>query len=91
MESSGSLWERVRTADPLIADTALALALFALTLVEMSTIHCVCGGADRPLTVMFMALGTLPLAVRRRYPFSVMLVIGASAIVYDVLEIPPDP
>jgi len=99
-----SLAQRVRNADPLIVDTALALALFALTLIEMSTIHCAgvkagfvviqgpCASpSDNALTVMFMALGTLQLALRRRYPFSVMNVVGASAIVYDVLDIPPDP
>jgi signal transduction histidine kinase len=91
VEDDNSLAQRARRADPLFVDAAIALALFALTLIEMSTSSCDCSSADTSLTVMFMALGTLPLVLRRRYPFSVMLVIGASAIVYDVLQIPPDP
>ncbi|HEY7282296.1 MAG TPA: sensor histidine kinase [Actinomycetota bacterium] len=91
MDEEQTLAQRARLADPLFVDAAIALALFALTLVEMSTTHCDCSSADTSLTVMFMALGTLPLVLRRRYPFTVMLVIGVSAIVYDVLQIPPDP
>jgi signal transduction histidine kinase len=38
-----------------------------------------------------MLTQTLPLTLRRRYPFVVFAVIGVSAIVYDLLSIPPDP
>jgi signal transduction histidine kinase len=34
---------------------------------------------------------TLPLALRRRYPFSVMAAVGGAGIVYNLLAIPPDP
>ena len=34
---------------------------------------------------------TLPLAVRRRYPAGVVIAVGVAAIVYDALDIPPDP
>jgi signal transduction histidine kinase len=87
-----SLGQRFRNADPFVVDSAIALGLFAMTLIEMSTIHCPCVSAtDSALTVLFMALGTLPLAWRRRYPFTVMNVIGLTAVLYDILGIPPDP
>jgi signal transduction histidine kinase len=42
-------------------------------------------------SAFFMLALTLPLAVRRRYPASVVVAVGAAAIVYDALDIPPDP
>src|SRR4029078_4623444 len=40
VEDDNSLAQRARRADPLFVDAAIALALFALTLLEMSTSSC---------------------------------------------------
>src|SRR5436190_23398893 len=82
-----------RLTSPLGSDAALAVGLAALTLFELATnLHCPCvTTADASWTALFMLTQTLPLALRRRYPFTVFAVITISAIVYDVLHIPPDP
>jgi signal transduction histidine kinase len=86
-------WRRISKDDPLLADGALAGLLAALTLFELATnLHCPCvTAADAWWTGIFMLTQTIPLTFRRRYPFAVFLMVSVSAIVYDVLHIPPDP
>jgi signal transduction histidine kinase len=93
MGTMSSARRRLEGLNPLAVDTGLAIALFAVTMIELvSSRGCGCvSTADAWWTAVFMATQTLPLALRRRYPFGVMSVIGVSAIVYDVLQIPPDP
>jgi signal transduction histidine kinase len=84
---------RFRGVDPLVVDGGLAAVLATIALVELSTsIHCPCVSAsDAWWTALFIGAQTVPLMVRRRYPFAVFLVVSISAIVYDLLHIPPDP
>jgi signal transduction histidine kinase len=93
VDGRGSLLQRLRGLDPLVVDSALAFGLGAITLIETATeVHCACvSGADVGWTAFFMLTQTLPLAVRRRYPFAVYLAVGISAAVYNVLDIPPQP
>src|SRR5204863_2346644 len=72
-------------------DAALAVALAAVTLVEIGLSREGVSRADLAWSAAFMLAETLPLAFRRRYPFTVMLIVAAAAISYDLLSIPPDP
>lgn len=75
---------RIRTAllaNPLIVDGAIALGLAALSLVAYF------GGAPDvgppgALTVTLLLLESLPLALRRRYPLAVVIVIVAATAVH---------
>ena len=94
MDRWKALWQRLRGVNPLVVDVGLALALFGITLGETATLTgCSCvSTADTWWTVLFMALVTLPLALRRRYPFAVLCVIGAAKVLdSNILNIPPDP
>jgi signal transduction histidine kinase len=93
MEALGSLRRRVKVANPLLVDAGIATLLATITLIELWTYRdCGCVTAsDAGWTAFFMLTQTVPLAFRRRYPFAVLNVAGTSAIVYDVLHIPPDP
>ena len=84
---------RFRDLSPLFADSALAVALATVTLVELWTFRdCPCVSSSQfAWSAVFMVTQTLPLALRRRYPFGVALAVGVSAVVYDSLDIPPDP
>ncbi len=84
---------RLGALNPLVVDVGLALGLAAVTLIELLTARdCGCfTAAEGWWTAAFMLAETLPLALRRRYPFAVMQVVGYSAIVYALLQIPPDP
>jgi signal transduction histidine kinase len=74
----------------LLVDGAIAIVLAAITLMEISR-SCPCAPADRWWSTVFMLSQTLPLAARRRYPRAVVSVVGASAFLYNVLDIPPQP
>jgi signal transduction histidine kinase len=93
MGSLSTARRRLEVLNPLAVDTGLAIGLFGVTLIELASSRGSEGvsTANAWWTAIFMATQTLPLAVRRRYPFGVMAVVGISGFVYDVLEIPPDP
>jgi signal transduction histidine kinase len=93
MDTRGPLPRGLGRMNPLVVDAALALGLAGMTLIEIATSRdCRCfSTADAWWSAAFMLSQTLPLALRRRYPFTVFAVIGVSAIVYDLLSIPPDP
>ncbi|MGH2418006.1 MAG: DUF7134 domain-containing protein, partial [Candidatus Limnocylindria bacterium] len=72
------------TATPLLLDIALALGLMALALFAIAS------GTDRidapaPVAVALVMLETLPLAVRRRFPLAVFLVVIGAAGVHIAL------
>jgi signal transduction histidine kinase len=93
MGAEEGLIRRIRTIDPIVSDSCLAIALAVVTLVELWTFRdCSCvSGPQFSWSASFMLAQTLPLALRRRSPLGVALVVGISAIVYDALDIPPDP
>ena len=93
VDTRGPLARHLGRLNPLVVDAALALGLAAITLIEIATSRgCGCfSTADVWWSAAFMLTQTLPLALRRRYPFAVFAVIGVSAIAYDLLSIPPDP
>jgi signal transduction histidine kinase len=93
VDGPNTLVQRLRSLNPLVVDTVLAVALAAITLIEEATeLGCPCvSTADAWWTAFFMLTQTLPLAVRRRYPFVVFLAVGLSGILYNVLDIPPQP
>jgi signal transduction histidine kinase len=93
VDTRGPLSRRFGGLNPLVVDAALALGLAAMTLIEIATSRgCRClSPSDGWWSAAFMLTETLPLALRRRYPFAVFATVGASAIVYDLLSIPPDP
>jgi signal transduction histidine kinase len=78
---------RVRAAlaaSPQLLDVALALGLLALSLLAIAS------GSDRsdapvPVVVALVILETLPLAVRRRFPLAVFLVVIGAAGVHIAL------
>ena len=77
-------WDRLRAAPPLVADSALALALTAASVIEFRVNHpglSAAPGLDRHMAAVL--LFTLPLAIRRRYPVvCVGLQIAGSALVF---------
>jgi signal transduction histidine kinase len=93
MDGRGSLARRLERLNPPVVDAGIAVALAAITLAEVLANSDGVGvtPADARWSALFMLAITLPLAVRRRYPFGVMAVVGGAAIVYNVLDIPPDP
>lgn len=74
----------------LLVDGAIAISLAAITLTEIAR-SCPCAPAVRWWSTVFLVSQTLPLAARRRYPHTVVSVVGASALLYNVLDIPPQP
>jgi signal transduction histidine kinase len=94
MDTRGPLLRRLGNLNPLIVDGVLALCVLAVTLTEIATTARDCGclsAWDVRWSALFMLIETLPLTLRRRYPFGVMAVVGVAAIAYDVLSIPPEP
>jgi signal transduction histidine kinase len=91
VDAARSLARRIRQGDPLVVDTAIAVALAAVTLIEIGLSRGGVSTADSAWSAAFMLAETLPLAFRRRYPFTVMLIVAVAAISYDLLSIPPDP
>ena len=91
MEVRGALARRLGTVNTLVVDAALALGLTAIMLIELWTLRDEASTADVWWTAGFALVQTLPLALRRRYPFTVFAVIGIASILYDVLDIRPDP
>lgn len=91
VEARGSLGRRLRAANPLIVDGAIALGLAAIMLIELWTLRDEASTADVGWSAGFALVQTLPLALRRRYPFTVFAVIGVASILYDVLNLRPDP
>lgn len=79
--------------NPLLVDSALALGLAAVTLIELATLRHAEGvsTADVWWSALFMLAETLPLALRRRYPFTVFAFVGTASILVDVLNVQPDP
>jgi signal transduction histidine kinase len=72
-----------RSVDPRVVDTAVALLLFALMVGELAGRPP--GPGELPTTPPAYGLAaaiTLPLAVHRRYPVPVLLVVGAAITVY---------
>jgi signal transduction histidine kinase len=93
VDTRGHLLQRFGGLSQPVVDTAVALCLAAITLIEIATSRsCRCfSPSDGWWSAAFMLAETVPLALRRRYPFAVFSAVGASAIVYDLLSIPPDP
>ncbi len=93
MDARGAIGRRLERLNPFAVDSAVAVGLAAVTLIELATLRDAAGASTADLwwTAAFMLLQTLPLALRRRYPFSVFVVVGVASIVYDVAEIRPDP
>jgi signal transduction histidine kinase len=91
MEIGRRLGKRLGSVDPLVADGALVVLLATITLVEIALSREGVSTSDAAWSAFFMLTQTLPLALRRRNPFTVTLVVAISSIVYDVLSIPPDP
>jgi signal transduction histidine kinase len=93
MGAGEGVFRRLRAIDPVVSDVCLAVALAAVTLIELWTFRdCACvSGPEFAWSAVFMLALTLPLALRRRFPLGVALVVGVSATVYDALDIPPDP
>ncbi|WP_431899852.1 sensor histidine kinase [Nonomuraea sp. bgisy101] len=84
---------RPERLNPWAVDAGLAAVLAAITLAEIAV------NADRPdvtasdawWSAAFTVAMTLPLVLRRRYPFAVVAAVGVPATVYNVVDIPPDP
>jgi signal transduction histidine kinase len=74
------LWERLVHVDPFVVDAAIAVALTALTQVEI--------GASRPAAHVALLL-TLSLALRRRAPLAVALLAAAAAAAQGLAANPP--
>jgi len=91
MESEGTPAREIGRLNPLVVDGALALALAALTLTEVWTLRDEASTSDLWWSAFFMLAETLPLTFRRRYPFTVVAIVGISSVAYDVLEFAPDP
>ena len=80
-----SRWERLRTIDPKIRDGLLGAGAFALALVGAFSRDPAAREPD-VLSVTLVAVGTLPLIVRRRAPIVVLAVIGAAAATYALRD-----
>jgi signal transduction histidine kinase len=88
-----ALVERVRGVNPIVWDSALALILLGLTLTEIALSADQQGvtTADLWWSAAFMVTQALPLAFRRRAPFTVITVVGISGAIYNAMNIPPQP
>jgi len=93
MEGRSSLARRLERLNPPVVDAAIAVVLAAITLIEVAVASDLEGATptEARWSAVFMLAITLPLALRRRYPFEVMAVVGGAAIVYNLLDVPPDP
>src|SRR5438034_2141332 len=84
---------RLGRLSPWVVDAGLAagLAVIALTEIAVDT-RCAClATSDVWWSAAFTIGITLPLVLRRRYPFAVMNAVGITAAVYNIINIPPDP
>ncbi|HET9723696.1 MAG TPA: hypothetical protein VFR44_07620, partial [Actinomycetota bacterium] len=91
MEGTRAIGRRLEAVNPRVVDAGIALGLAAIMLTELWTLRDEGSTADLWWTAGFALVQTLPLAFRRRYPFTVFAVIGVASIVYDVLNLQPDP
>jgi signal transduction histidine kinase len=90
VETKGAA-RRLEAVNPHAVDVVVALGLAAIMLVELWTLRDEASASDMWLTVGFALVQTLPLALRRRYPFTVFAVAGIASMLYDLLNIQPDP
>ncbi|HEU4354976.1 MAG TPA: sensor histidine kinase [Actinomycetota bacterium] len=86
-----AIGRRLETVDPRVVDAVVALGLAAIMLTELWTLRDEASTADLWWSAGFALVQTLPLSFRRRYPFTVFAVFGTASIVYDVLNLQPDP
>jgi signal transduction histidine kinase len=91
MDSRGAIGRRLEGLNPYVVDTVIALALAAVMLIELWMDRGEASTVDVWWTAGFALVQTLPLALRRRFPFTVFAVVGTAAIAYDVLNLEPDP
>ena len=77
--------------NPLVVDVGLASGLALVALIEIARADAFVGPSDTSWSVSFALAITTPLVLRRRYPFAVMSAVGGLAVLYNVLDIPPDP
>ena len=68
------------SANPLVVDTAIALFLFALSLLASAGAAPYIGPLSG-ITLAFLALESLPLIVRRRFPLAVLGIVAGASIV----------
>jgi signal transduction histidine kinase len=88
-----SITRRLRQVNPVILDGGLALGLATVVLVEVASLSdCDCSSTSQTAwTVFFMLMMTVPLALRRRYPFTVLNLIGIAGVSFELLNFPLDP
>jgi signal transduction histidine kinase len=85
MDIAGRLRDRRLPADPRILDAAIAVALFALMVVELAGKQAVSGeNASGLLAYLLAAAITLPYAVHRRYPVAVVVICTWAVVVYSL-------
>ena len=91
MHRGSALVQRLRSADPLVADGLLAVVLAAVAFTTVALDERGCGCPEPgALGAALLLLQTLPVAARRRAPFAVWLVTGLATLAYGVQEL-PDP
>jgi signal transduction histidine kinase len=84
MDRYNALRSRLPRPDPLVADGLLALVAAALALAELQSFP---SPQDRsPLNITLVLLQTLPLAFRRRAPFTVFAIAAVALAVQGSLE-----
>ena len=66
-----------------LVDWAFAIVVSAGAQLQAAT--CDCGNEPRWLSVLVVLIGTLPIGLRRRYPFPVLVVVGSAAIAHILL------
>lgn len=91
MEGRRAIGRRLEALNPRVVDAGIALGLAAIMLTELWTLRDEASTADLWWTAGFALVQTLPLAFRRRYPFTAFAVIGIASVAYDVLNLQPDP
>jgi signal transduction histidine kinase len=91
MDARGAIGRRLESVNPYVVDTAIALGLAAIMLTELWIQRGEAPAAEVSWTTVFVLVQTLPLALRRRYPFTVFAVVGTASILYDLLDLRPDP
>ena len=65
METRGAIGRRLEHVSPLLVDTAIAVALAAVTLIELWTLRDEATVSEARWTAAFLVTQTLPLALRR--------------------------
>ena len=85
-----TLWERLRRVNPLIWDSLLAAAVTALSILGAALGDQASSDPARgPLTAVsyaLLVLGSAPLALRRRWPIAVLVVVGACSVVLSSVD-----